>query len=113
MRRIPQQQIADRDRQGRQIEQGMAAAPARVQIVRELADDRIEHRIQAQRREQDVGHARRRQVHDLVVEQQKDGLESVVLDAEGDGSEAVEQLGAQASHVALQRGGLVDLGVHA
>ncbi len=91
----------------------MPPAPARVQIVGELPDDRVEQRVHAQRGEQDAGDAGRRQVHDLVVEQQEDGLETIVLDAEGDRSEAVEQLGAQAPHIALQRGGGVDLGVHA
>ena len=38
----------------------------------------------------------RRQADNLIVEEQQDGLEAVVLDAEGDRTEAVEQLCAGA-----------------
>ena len=41
------------------------------------------------------------QVHHLIVEEQQDGLKAVVLDAKGDGAEAVEDFRAHAGEFAL------------
>src|SRR4030095_6756727 len=70
----------------------MAASPARVQVVRDVADDRIEDRVGDKRnheREADTGFGKAE--HLVVVEQQKE-RETVVLHAESDRAKPIEEL---------------------
>src|SRR5258707_6195581 len=84
----------------------MAPSPACAQIVGELPDDRIDQRVQEYGGEDEIADGLRRQVHDLIVEQQQEGLEPVVLDAEGDGAKAIEHPRLERPDLALQFGDL-------
>jgi len=65
-----------------------------------LPHDGIEERVEHQRDEDRTADKRTGQADHLIVEQQKDGLKAIVLDAECDGAEAVKQFGLRAVEIA-------------
>jgi hypothetical protein len=66
-----------------------------MKMIGKVSDDRVHHRVDHEGqhdRESDPGV---RQAEHLVVVEEQEEREAVVLDAEGDGTEAVEQLGGE------------------
>ena len=102
--RVPQQPVHHRDGQRRRIHERVAASPARVQVVGGEADHRIDHRVADQRQHDAEADPRLGQTEDLVVVEEEEELEAVVLDAERDGPQAVQDLRARAESGARAHG---------
>ncbi len=64
-------------------------------MIGEVADDRIDDGVDHQRQHDAEADPRLRQAEHLVVVEEQEEREAVVLDAEGDGAEAVEELGGE------------------
>ena len=62
-------------------------------MVGEVADERVEDGVDDERDHDAEADPRFGQAEHLVVVEQQEEREAVVLDAEGDGAEAVEELG--------------------
>ena len=108
--RVPEERVADHQRQGREVHEGVSASPFRVPVVGDVADQRIGDRVEDQRDHQCGAGGDRREPQDLVVVDQQEEREAVVLDAVGDGAYAVEELGAERqARGAAGRGMLVHL----
>ena len=71
----------------------MAAAPACVKMIGKMSDDRVHHRVDHQGEHDREADPRVRQAEHLVVVEEQEEREAVVLDAERDGAEPVEDLG--------------------
>ena len=94
--RVPQQAIGDRHRNGRGVHERVPTAPARAPVVRNLADQRVGNGVEDHGDHDHQTHHVGRHADDLIVEDQQQVGEALVLHPEGDGAEAVEQLGGQA-----------------
>ena len=102
--RTEQEQQADRHRQRRCVHERMSAAPARAEVVGHRTDERIGHRVDAQRDEdRDAAQRPGQAEHLVVIEQQKD-VEDGILRALGYRADAVEQSGRQADAAGRGRG---------
>ena len=67
----------------------MPPAPARMQVVRPVADNRITDRINYQRNDDGDTNESRVEAYDLAVEQQKEVVEANIVDAVCNGAKAV------------------------
>src|SRR3546814_8399354 len=82
-----------RDR--RQVQPRQPAAPARVRLVGQIADHRIDEGVEDEREHQREADQLRIHPQHLIVEQQQKGRKAVVLDPIGNAAEAVAHLEAQ------------------
>jgi hypothetical protein len=81
----------------------MPPAPARAQVIRPVADDRVAQRIDDQRGNDGDADQARIQPDDLAVKQQQEVVETTVVDAVGDGTEAIGGLDADRQWLGLAR----------
>ena len=103
-RRVPQQQPADRDRQGGGIHPRMPPSPAAARVIGEIAHRRVDERLDHQRTHDRDADGAGRQADHLVVEQQQEGREAIVLHAVRDRSDPERQPAAQAERARRRRG---------
>ena len=89
---VPEQEIAQRDRQRGGIHEGMAAAPAATEIIRPIADQRVADRVDYQCDQDGEADQPRLEPDDRPVEQQQEVIEAAVLDAERRGARSMRQL---------------------
>jgi hypothetical protein len=94
-RRIPQEEIADRNRQRRRVHEWVTPAPSRTEIVRPVADNGVRDRVQHQRDCEREAHEPRINPDDLAVEDQQEEAEPLILDPERSRAEAIGELGAK------------------
>ena len=96
MRRVPQEQPSDRHRQRRGVHPRVSSPPAPARMIRQIADQRIDKRLDHQRRHDRHAHQPGRQADHLIVEQQQEGRETAILHPISDRAEPERPAAARA-----------------